>query len=65
MTKHDGSSGMFTNVQAIKNLMNQYDKDGDYIDPTMTGTVMKSLHILRAWAGMRRNRKRRRKYTEL
>ena len=33
MTKHAGSSGMFTNVQAIKNLMNQYDKDGDYIDP--------------------------------
>ncbi len=34
MTKHAGSSGMFTNVQAIKNLMSQYDKDGDYIDPT-------------------------------
>lgn len=34
MTKHAGSSGMFTNVQAIKNLMKQYDKDGDYIDPT-------------------------------
>ncbi len=34
MTKHAGSSGMFTNVQAIKNLMRQYDKDGDYIDPT-------------------------------
>lgn len=33
MTKHAGSSGMFTNVQAIKNLMSQYDKDGDYIDP--------------------------------
>lgn len=33
MTKHAGSSGMFTNVQAIKNLMRQYDKDGDYIDP--------------------------------
>ena len=27
MTKHAGSSGMFTNVQAIKNLMRQYDKD--------------------------------------
>ncbi len=34
MTKHAGSSAMFTNVQAIKNLMSQYDKDGDYIDPT-------------------------------
>ena len=32
MTKHAGSSGMFTNVQAIKNLMKQYDKDGDYIE---------------------------------
>ncbi len=34
MTQHAGSSEMFTNVQAIKNLMSQYDKDGDYIDPT-------------------------------
>ena len=34
MTQHAGSSAMFTNVQAIKNLMSQYDKDGDYIDPT-------------------------------
>lgn len=34
MTKHAGSGGMLTNVQAIKNLMSQYDKDGDYIDPT-------------------------------
>lgn len=34
MTRHAGSSGMFTNVQVIKNLMKQYDKDGDYIDPT-------------------------------
>lgn len=34
MTKHAGSAAMFTNVQAIKNLMSQYDKDGDYIDPT-------------------------------
>lgn len=33
MTKHPGSGGMFTNVQAIKNLMKNYDKDGDYIDP--------------------------------
>ena len=34
MTKHAGSGAMFTNVQAIKNLMSHYDKDGDYIDPT-------------------------------
>ena len=34
MTKHAGSGAMFTNVQAIKNLMKSYDKDGDYIDPT-------------------------------
>ena len=34
MTKHAGSGAMFTNVQAIKNLMKNYDKDGDYIDPT-------------------------------
>ena len=33
MTKRAGSSGMFINVQAIKNLMKQYDKDGDYMDP--------------------------------
>lgn len=29
-----GNSSMFANVQGIKNLMSQYDKDGDYIDPT-------------------------------
>lgn len=34
MTKVAGSAGMYTNVQAIKNLMSQYDSDGDYIDPT-------------------------------
>lgn len=33
MTK-SASAGMCTNVQAIKNLMSQYDSDGDYIDPT-------------------------------
>lgn len=25
---------MYTNIQGIKNLMKNYDKDGDYIDPT-------------------------------
>lgn len=33
MMKH-GNGAMFTNPQAIKNLMKNYDKDGDYIDPT-------------------------------
>lgn len=42
MSKHSGSSGMRTNIQAIKNLMSQYDKNGDYIDPTtgMAGLVV-------------------------
>lgn len=29
-----GNGAMYTNIQAIKNLMKGYDKDGDYIDPT-------------------------------
>ena len=29
----NGNGAMFTNVQAIKNLMSQYDKNGDWIDP--------------------------------
>ena len=33
MMKH-GNGAMFTNPQAIKNLMKNYDKDGDYICPT-------------------------------
>lgn len=33
MTSHPGSMGMLTNVQAIKNIMNTYDKHGDEIDP--------------------------------
>lgn len=33
---HSASQGGagYTNIQAIKHLMSQYDKDGDYIDPT-------------------------------
>ena len=33
---------MYTNVQAIKNLMKQYDKDGNYIDPStgLTGLLL-------------------------
>lgn len=30
----NGNGAMFANVQGIKNLMSQYDKDGDYINPT-------------------------------
>lgn len=30
----NGNGAMFTNPAAIKNLMSQYDEDGDYIDPT-------------------------------
>lgn len=42
MKSHPGSSGMLTNVQAIKNLMNTYDKNGDEIDPTtgLTGVFV-------------------------
>lgn len=29
-----GNGMMYANVQGIKNLMSQYDSDGDYIDPT-------------------------------
>ena len=32
MMKH-GDGAMFTNPQAIKNLMSQYDKNGDYVGP--------------------------------
>lgn len=30
----NGNGAMYANVQGIKNLMSQYDADGDYIDPT-------------------------------
>lgn len=29
----DGNGAMYTNVTAIKNLMRNYDRDGDFIDP--------------------------------
>lgn len=38
-----GAKGdMFTNIQGIKNLMKNYDKDGDFIDPTtgLTGLLV-------------------------
>lgn len=30
----NGNGAMYTNIQAIKNQMKYYDKDGDWIDPT-------------------------------
>lgn len=38
----NGNGAMYANVQGIKNLMSQYDADGDYIDPTtgLTGLVV-------------------------
>ncbi len=30
----NGNGMMYANIQGIKNLMSQYDEDGDYIDPT-------------------------------
>ncbi|MCI8284837.1 MAG: DUF3879 family protein [Firmicutes bacterium] len=30
----NGKGMMYANIQGIKNLMSNYDKDGDYIDPT-------------------------------
>lgn len=43
MMKASSQSGaMFTNIQAIKNQMRQYDAEGDYIDPItgLTGLVV-------------------------
>lgn len=34
MQASKGNGAMYTNIQAIKNSMKSYDKDGDYIDPT-------------------------------
>ena len=38
----NGNGVMYTNVQAIKNLMSQYDKNGDWIDPNtgLTGLAV-------------------------
>ena len=43
----DGNGAMFTNVHAIKNLMRQYDKNGDWIDPTtgLTGLLLTDENI--------------------
>ena len=37
-----GNGAMFTNIQAIKNMMSQYDKAGDWIDPDtgLTGLLV-------------------------
>ncbi|MBD5509601.1 MAG: DUF3879 family protein [Lachnospiraceae bacterium] len=42
MTKDGCTGNMFTNVQAIKNLMKQYNSDGDWVDPTtgLTGLLV-------------------------
>lgn len=34
MLKSAGNREAYTTIQAIKNQLSQYDKDGDYIDPT-------------------------------
>jgi len=41
------SGGGYTNVQAIKNRMSHYDKDGDYIDPItgLAGLVVNEKNI--------------------
>ncbi len=38
----NGNGAMFTNVHAIKNLMKQYDKNGDWVDPVtgLTGLLV-------------------------
>ncbi len=38
----NGNGAMYTNAQAIKNLMSQYDKNGDWIDPNtgLTGLAV-------------------------
>ncbi len=43
----DGNGAMFTNVHAIKNLMRQYDKNGDWIKPTngLTGLLLTDENI--------------------
>ena len=42
MKKSGATGSMFTNVQAIKNLMKQYDSNGDWVDPTtgLTGLLV-------------------------
>lgn len=51
MTKHPGSMGMSTNIQAIKNIMNTYDKDGDEIDPN---TGMAGMFVTEETAHLRK-----------
>jgi len=38
----NANGAMYTNIQGIKNLMKNYDKDGDFIDPTtgLTGLLI-------------------------
>lgn len=42
----DGNGAMYTNVQAIKNLMKGYNKDGDYVGPggiIVPGMIMNGI----------------------
>lgn len=42
----DGNGAMYTNVQAIKNLMKGYNKDGDYVGPNgivVPGMIMNGI----------------------
>ena len=42
----DGNGAMYTNVQAIKNLMKGYNKDGDYVGPggiVVPGMIMNGI----------------------
>lgn len=35
----NANGAMYTNIQAIQNMMQSYDKDGDYIDPIPPGSL--------------------------
>lgn len=43
----NANGAMYTNINAIKNLMKNYDKDGDYIDPNtgLAGLVVTEKNI--------------------
>ena len=44
MTKNGCTGGMFTNVQAIKNLMKQYNSNGEYVNPVNGLTGLEVTH---------------------
>ena len=47
MKSANGNTAMYTNPTAIKNLMKQYNKDGDWVDPTtgLTGLLVTEENI--------------------